>query len=451
MTNYKSFFSVNKSSLFYNLGLSAFASLFNSIMKFATIFFISRFFTKEEFGLWAAVTSIGTIIGIGGDFGIGNSLRVKLSELFVSSNDKDNEASNYFFTSFFLLFIFSICLLFILLFLYHILPVENLFNTDNFYLKNEGKELLFFTQGLVLLAVPFSIGGAAFFSYNESKISSYLSLLQSLLSIVYLFVGIYMSFSILLISVGSFLLNFLVNLISSIYFIHRRNWLKYISLFKFHFFSKQSVFLLKNGFNYFTLNFSKGYLENIGTVIASSHFSLNVAADYNLVQKVYTASTSLYLSIFNPLWGAFSENAFKNNWKWCINVYRKTIRFTFILITMLVIFFYFFGNIILSLLTGTNHNIDPFLFILIGISTLFYMLYTSATSFLSAINRIKLIIFMMILFSFILTYTLNSQLVFIFKNLNSLVYFLIFIWFLSFLAGHLQSLIYMKKKLNFTN
>ena len=68
------------------IGIGSFfsATFFSSILRVAIIIVITNFYSKEEFGIWATITSTVAIVSVGGDLGIVNALRNKLSELYAS-------------------------------------------------------------------------------------------------------------------------------------------------------------------------------------------------------------------------------------------------------------------------------------------------------------------------------------------------------------------------------
>ena len=169
-------------------------------------------------------------------------------------------------------------------------------------------------------------------------------------------------------------------------------------------------------------------------------------AEFSLVQKLYTFSIGIYQSIFNPLWSAFTENATKNNWIWCKKLYYGTIKMSLILIPFIIVIFYFYGNLFLSLISSTSYNVDENLFLIMGISSLFYMLFTTVTTFQSAINKINFITFLMILFSLILV-PLSKPFIDLF-GINGLALSLLIAWMTSFILGNIQSFRILKKNLH---
>jgi O-antigen/teichoic acid export membrane protein len=60
---------------------------------------------------------------------------------------------------------------------------------------------------------------------------------------------------------------------------------------------------------------TNSFLQNAGTILASSFLGLSVAAEFNMVQKLYAFFSGIYVSMFNPIWGGYPEAAAKKDWK----------------------------------------------------------------------------------------------------------------------------------------
>jgi len=441
------FVNFNLNSLLFGIGSNMTASLISNLARVGIIIIITRFYSKEEFGIWATITSTIAIVATGGDLGIVNALRNKLSELYAEGSDSLNDAKTYFFTAFFLFIFLAIILSLIVTILYYNIPFESLFKTNNEYIKTQGKSIILWVQFLFLLGIPVSIGNASFFSFNEAIYSALFTTIQSISSLLFVLFASFFNFSIVSISIGYFIVILLTNLVSLLYFIYRRKWYSYdYDLFKFKPFINRSKYLFSHGIKFLGLQFSKGFLENAGTVIASSMLGLSIAAEFNLVQKLYTFGMGIYQSMFNPLWGAFTINAAKNNWVWCKKTFFLTIKITSLIIPLITIVFYFYGNFFLSIIGGNTYKADSLLFLILGISTYLYMLFTTVTTFQSAISKINFITLLMILFSLIII-PITKPIVNLY-GVNGIAISLSLVWLISFVLGFSQSymIIYNKIK-----
>ena len=81
------------------------ASVIVNLTRVLLVFLLSRYYSKEEFGVWATITSTAAVIATG-DFGIINALRNKISFLNVEREKGLEQSKQYFYSSFiFLVFI----------------------------------------------------------------------------------------------------------------------------------------------------------------------------------------------------------------------------------------------------------------------------------------------------------------------------------------------------------
>jgi hypothetical protein len=128
-------------------------------------------------------------------------------------------------------------------------------------------------------------------------------------------------------------------------------------------------------------------------------------------------------------------------------MYLITIKISSIVVPLITIVFYFYGNLFLSLISSTAYKVDETLFLIMGLSSLFYMLFTSATTFQSAINKINFITFLMILFSIILV-PMAKPFISLY-GINGVALSISLVWLISFFLGNIQSLSILKRKINF--
>jgi O-antigen/teichoic acid export membrane protein len=320
-----------------------------------------------------------------------------------------------------------------------------LFKTENVYIKTQGKSILLWVQLLQFVGIPLSIGNACFFSFNEGKYSALALSIQSMFGFIFILVSSFLSLSIVFLSIGYFVITLLVNFASMLYFIKRRNWFSRADRkFDKALFFLRCKYLFENGFKFLGLQLSKGFVENGGTLIASSAIGLGSAAEFSLVQKLYTFAIGIYQSIFNPLWSAFSENAARDNWEWCKKTYILTIKISILVVTILTVVYFMYGNLFLNLISGTTYEVDESLFLILGISSLFYMLFTSVTTFQSAINKINLITLLMVFFSIIMV-PMAKPLISAF-DIKGVALSVLIVWGISFLIGNIQVLAILKSR-----
>ena len=129
------------------------ASIIVNLTRVLLVVLLSRYYSKEEFGIWATITSTAAVIATG-DFGITNALRNKLSILNAKGEEGQESAKNYFYSSFFFLIFLTVLLVLSLSLLKNYIPFDSFFETDNWILKNKGAEIFFYIQILFLINIP---------------------------------------------------------------------------------------------------------------------------------------------------------------------------------------------------------------------------------------------------------------------------------------------------------
>jgi O-antigen/teichoic acid export membrane protein len=382
------------------------SSLIGNLSRIVIVMILSRYYSKEEFGIWAAITSTASVIAFG-DFGIINALRNKLSRLIVLGDEGLNEARKYFYSSFIFFILFSFFISGIIIVASRIVSFDVLFKTENQILKNQGVLILLWSQFLFFLNIPLSMGVVAFFSFQESKFNAFFTLTQSLASFATVVVLTILKFSIVGISIGYFVSSTIISGLGTLYFLKRRNWFSYS--FKIKEFFSQIRELLGTGIKFMGTQLSNSFLQNAGTILAGSFLGLSIAAEFNMVQKLYSFFTGIYQSILNPVWGGYAEAAAKHDWNWCKRTLRVSLIISTIVFSLAIMGLYFFGNYFLVFFAGKGYITNRILFLLLGLSNLFFILFSTSTILQNATNKIDLLL-ISLLASSILIFPLSSLL-----------------------------------------
>ena len=365
------------------------ASLIGNITRIGLVMILSRYYSKEEFGIWATVTSTAAVIAYG-DFGIINALRNKLSQLIVLGDVGLKEAKKYFFSAFIFFLFLSLFLSLGIIILSKFISFELLFKTNNQLLKNQGVYIILWIQFLFFINIPLSMGVVSFFSFQESKFNAIFATIQTIVSFCVVAILTFFNFSIVTVSIGYFVSNTLLNGTGTLYFLKRRGWFSYHFIFKD--FISHLKELIATGIKFMVFQITNSFLQNAGTILASSFIGLSVAAEFNMVQKLYAFFSGMYVSMFNPIWGGYAEAAAKKDWRWCKRTLNISLIGTIIIFSLAIVVLYFFGNYLLVFIAGKSYVSERVLFLLLGITSLFYILFSAATILQNATNRINLLL-----------------------------------------------------------
>lgn len=373
------------------------ASLISSFSRLVLIVFLTRFYTTEEFGLWASITSFSAIL-IVSDFGISNILRNKLSAYIAEGADRDKDANYLFSNVFFFFFVLTAILLLILFLWNYFFPLESLFNTTDIHLKEMGVYTLLIIQVISFISIPFGFAGVSMFSYHETKWFSILNSTVILLSVIIVCICAYYSLSILYIGIIYFSFPTLINIYSTIYFLKKRSWKltpDFNNIIPFN------LKIIYQGSLFFIVQLLSAFVLNATTLVISSNIGLIKASEYNLVQKLFIFAISIYQSAFNPLWAGYAQAIHTNDWHWCFRTFKKTAIITAIIFATFAALMCIFGNKLLYIFAGSKYVSEPLLFLILGVGFLFYILWTCILSLQNASNRMRNIAILLVIISLI--------------------------------------------------
>lgn len=369
--------------------LMAISSIISTLTRVGLISILARVYSRDQFGLWVTITSATAIMATS-DFGIGNALRNKLSELRAKNDDaSDGEAREYFLSVVYFFMLITVVISLCLVLFHDYLPYYKFFKTDNLELRAEGVNIILAVQILFLLSIPLGIGSTMFFAYLESIWVAVFNILNGLVTIIVIGLLALLGKSITIAAILFFLINFLVSVLGTLYFLYRRNW-SFLQVDPRRIITRVWS-LLAVSITFAILQFAGVFMYNAATLVVTAKISLTDAAEFNLVQKLYTFIIAVYLSLYNPLWAGYSDAIYRNDWKWSKRTLVRTMLATILLFLLALFAFSLFGNFFLKLLAGQSYTSQILLFVVMGIWALSYSLYSMGVAFISATGKIKAI------------------------------------------------------------
>jgi O-antigen/teichoic acid export membrane protein len=363
-----------------------FSSTIGSLLRFLLIFVLIKFYTQEEFGLWASITSIAAVI-ITGDFGITNVLRNLISKEITNGDEGNKESEKYFYSAFFFFLSTAILFSIILYFISPYIPFEGLFKTDNDLIKQQGRSIFLIIQFIFLFGMPLGIGIPLFFSYGESKYYSIINIFKSVISFLIVLLLAIFSFSIVDVSIFYFSTNLILSLIGTSFFIFKRKWYHYHIDIKDIY--RRNKKMLSVGIKFLGIQLASSFIPNAITIYSGSMVSLSVAANINVVQKIFTFVGGIYQSAFNPLWGELATAYQSKNYNWCKTLINKSLLVTVLFYSILIIIVTLSGNILLKLIAGAEFEASISLFILLGLLSMAKMVFDNASLLQCATNKMS--------------------------------------------------------------
>lgn len=308
----------------------------DAVCRLIVVMILVRYYSKEAFGVWAAITSVAAIV-VTGDFGIINALRNKISLLLVEENGDSTNSQKYFYSVFYFFLLVAVVLTILLLCLFPYIPLGVLFKTNNLELQAIGVQILIMVQIIFIFTIPLTIGNSLYFTFQESHFSALFTSLQAIFTVLIIYILSLCHVSIVFISMAYFVVNTFFAFCGTLYFVLRHKWFR----FKVHWkdLYKCNAELFKVGVKFMGLQLSSSFLQNAGTIIASAVLGVKIAADYSMYTKLYTLGVAIFQSVFNPLWGSYAAAIYRRDFGWCRKTYYynvKVIVFVFVLCVIML-------------------------------------------------------------------------------------------------------------------
>lgn len=376
-----------KSNLFQSASWMVVSSFFTSLLRFLLIFILLRLYSQEEFGLWASSTSLAAIL-ITGDFGITNVLRNIASKELERNNEAKIE--QYYLSSVYFFLMFAIIASIVLLMVSPYIPYEFMFKTDNITLKEQGKLLFIVIQVLFLFGIPLGIGVSLFFSFNETKLYSLFTLILSVSTFIVVVTMSIFHINISIVSICYFVLNTFIYLCGSLYFMKCRHW---------HFRKIHIKVILENvremlllGVKFLVIQLSGSFIFNVLTLYSGAFLGLSIAANINIVQKIYTFFIGMYQSINNPIWSSLSQKYFTRKYAQCKKILYKTLIFSGTSFIIIILISYLYRDLLMLIVAGSQYQASGLLFVLIGAYSLVKVLFDNASLIQIASNNLNVLV-----------------------------------------------------------
>ena len=106
--------------------------------------------------------------------------------------------------------------------------------------------------------------------------------------------------------------------------------------------------MLLTGVKFLSIQLSSSFVFNVLTLYSGALLGLTVAANINVIQKIYTFFVGIYQSINNPIWSSLASNYFSNNLKKCKEILIKICLITITVFTFIISFSYIFKVILIQ-------------------------------------------------------------------------------------------------------
>jgi O-antigen/teichoic acid export membrane protein len=345
---------------------------------------LARYFTSEEFGLWSMLTSLNGILLGGFDFGFGNALRNRMSQVY-SCGDGD-EGKIYFFSIFYFFIVVSTVLTLTFYLVMPLVPWQTVFKSTNAVIIKSGSSLMILGASILTFGIAFNVYTAGFFSYQEAHWNAIISGVSKLFLLLFTIWFVLSLRSFFAINVMGFLVTLLSSVSGFIAFLFVRKWrfvlvgLKTIVSSIRELWRKSAQFALLQLFSTFLLM--------ADLFVVSKISGLGIVGEYFLVKRVYLVLASFHFAVLLPIWSAYTEAVESGDIKWVEKAVKRSARYTVMIFAAGMIGMCLEGKLLIQWWTGKEIG-NLALLIWLGVWGFLYGWCNCFSVFLNATGNLK--------------------------------------------------------------
>lgn len=315
-----------------NIGFGMLYKPISVFISFIVVPITISYLGEFNYGLWATILSIISWISFF-DIGIGNGLRNHLA-IAITMRDFVN-ARKFIATSYIVIAGISTSLLIVLGILTFFIDWQTVFNVSKY--SNEQIRLILLTN-LVFICVNFILRlvTTIYFSLQRSSIIGVVQILNQIFNLlgVYLLTRISFSESLLGISLVYGVASIIVNIIYT--------WILFVEYkelrFKLIDFDIQKVGSLTDlGMQFFVIQLAGMIIFTTDNLIITSLFGPENVTPYNITFKVFNMLIILHTVIITPLWSAITQAYAEKDIKWIRKALSNLYVFQVILLVIILL------------------------------------------------------------------------------------------------------------------
>lgn len=369
-----------------NIFLSFIFKGFSVLAVFLLVPMTIKYLNVLEYGIWVTISSLITWLTLF-DLGLGNGLRNKLAESFVSNDIGKGKV--YVSTTYFALTIIVILFLIVYFAVGLFFDWSSVFNapSDLKYKVNllTNFVILFFGVQFVLKLIITILTADQKPSYND-----FFSFITNTLSVLVVWLLTRFSDSSLL-NLGLSLSIIPVVVLSILSIIH------FSGKYKIYLPSRKSIDLkcLKDltglGIKFFIIQISTFFIFGSASIVLTQFIGPESVTPYNIVFRYFSIINMVYLIILSPVWTGFTDAYFRKDIEWIRNTIRKLNKVVVIL-TFCSVLMVILSGFVYNLWLGENRNFEiPYLLTAsMGIYVIIVTIVSPYVYFLNGVGKINL-------------------------------------------------------------
>lgn len=365
-----------------NSSLSFVYKVISMLLSLVSAPLILNILGEEKYGVWTSLLSIVSWIYYM-DLGIGNGLRIRLSEALARNEQK--KAEKYITVSYVMLSIISLVAFLSVFIFTRIFDIGKLLNIDN--VTSENINTIFLVAILfVCINFVFSLVNNIFYALQNASAVSALGIIGQFLNIVGLFLYQLTGSSLILaVSCIDGVSQLLKNIIGSVW-----AYVKYpecrIAFEKPDY--KYSDGILSFGIQTFVINISALILNSTDNIIIVRYIGATDVTAYSFCYKYFSIISSIFAVLVIPLQSAYTMAYTRKDYKWITKNLRRAILLwcVFAAGTVLAIFFI---KPFLRIWLQRELNVQWSLILYMALYTVLLMVGHTFSTFLGGVGRIK--------------------------------------------------------------
>ncbi|GIZ07426.1 lipopolysaccharide biosynthesis protein [Flavobacterium sp. UMI-01] len=335
-----------------NIVLSLFFRGGSILLQFAMIPLTINYLKPDVYGVWITLSSLVGWLAMF-DIGIANGLRNKLSESLALEDFQKGKV--FVSTTYVLISIITLILLFVLLIGFHWVNWQSVFNT-NFISESELEKVVIIVSIFFLLKFISDIINVVAASFQMVSISSILLFISNL--------GLTMSLWVLnksttsdlvLLSILLTIIPFLISLGANFFFFRNRFKIVKPSLKYVDFNHSKSIISL--GSQFFILQIIGLIIFQTDNILIAQFFNPTEVTNFNIAYKYYSIITILFTILLTPFWTAFTEAYYKKDFNWIKDSMRKLYHYWLLSVVVLIVMF-FLSSWVIKLWIGDNVKVS---------------------------------------------------------------------------------------------
>lgn len=346
-------------------------------------------FDSARYGVWLTVSSMVLWFNFL-DLGLGNGFRNKFAEAIAIKNVK--LAREYVSTIYFSLSAISLVLIPIFLFVNYFLDWNKILNT-NVVNNSELSLLAIIVFMSFIFRFVLQLIGQILSADQRPAINNSFNLIGNILSLSLIYI-VGKSMHINSLPILGLILSITpiaVLFIASIFFFHK-DYKQYAPSFRF-FRMEHIRSLLSLGIYFFFIQITMIIIMYSTNFLIAQFCSIQDVAVYNVVQKMFSVGTMLFIIVLSPMWSAITEAYIKDEIDWIKNAMRKLLKLA-MLLSIVTLLLLVFSKPIFNVWIGNRLEIPFSLCLIEAIRTLIYMFFGPYVTFLNGVSKIRLSVYL---------------------------------------------------------